>query len=82
MPYHISNQGDKFCVVKTSTGEVQHCYDTSEKATKLLHALYVNVHDAKSMQDIFDGQLGLKAGWDEADLHSIIGEKVKAILQA
>lgn len=40
MPWHIERRGEKVCVIKTSTGEVKHCYDRRREALMYLRALY------------------------------------------
>jgi len=47
MPYKLSNQGGKVCVVKEDTGETMKCYPSRMQALAYLRALYANVEDAK-----------------------------------
>lgn len=42
MPWHISKQDDKFCVVKDDTDEIVTCHDTMQQAKDHLAALYAN----------------------------------------
>lgn len=42
MPYKISEQDGKFCVVKKSDGKVVKCHDTRKEANSHIAALYVN----------------------------------------
>jgi hypothetical protein len=42
MPWHVESRGDRHCVVKTTTGEVKHCYSTKKEAVQYLRALYAN----------------------------------------
>lgn len=42
MPWHISKQDDKFCIVKDDTDETVTCHDTMQQAKDHLAALYAN----------------------------------------
>lgn len=48
MPYDIIRRKRRYCVRNSETGEIKHCYDTKEKALRLLRALYANVDDARA----------------------------------
>lgn len=55
VPYDIIESEGKFCVRNSETREVKKCYDTREKALRLLRALYANVEDAtRSAEDQVD----------------------------
>jgi hypothetical protein len=46
MPWHISEQDGKYCVVKNDTNETVTCHDTRQQALDHIAALYANVPDA------------------------------------
>lgn len=48
MPYKITKDGDKFCVVKADSGETMKCYPSEDEAKKYLGALESNADETKS----------------------------------
>jgi hypothetical protein len=42
MPWIISRQDGKYCVLKQTNGEVKKCYDKRREALMYLRALYAN----------------------------------------
>jgi len=51
MPYEITKQGDRFCVVKAGTDESLGCHDSEDKAQAQMRALYANEKDTKEAFD-------------------------------
>lgn len=48
MPWHISEQDGKYCVVKNDTNETVTCHDTEQEAKDHVAALYANEPSAKA----------------------------------
>lgn len=46
MPWKVERQGDRYCVVKTDSGERVGCHDTEAEAKAQLRALYANEQKA------------------------------------
>ena len=45
MPYRVAKRKNKFCVVKTPSGEEIACHDTEDEAFAQMRALYASEND-------------------------------------
>lgn len=71
MPYEIQERNDgQWCVIKTETGEEEHCYegaDAEDKARALLAALRINVEEEEGQKQFDDSTWdGAASNWDTA----------------
>lgn len=72
MAWHIEQQGERHCVVDSSTGEVIQCYQFEEAAGTHVQALYANVSDMRAPSapgNMRRATQGIKrAGWLEESM--------------
>jgi hypothetical protein len=45
MPYEVRNDGDKWCVYNTDTGEKKACHDTEDEAERQVKLLHMIEHE-------------------------------------
>jgi HK97 family phage prohead protease len=55
MPWHLSQQGNRWCVIKDSDDSVEKCHKTKAMAQAHMAALYANTPDAKGFSMVETG---------------------------